>query len=209
MPNVLALSFEGFSFSSRQLFPQLLPKLLSRAALHESLTIQDALNYVSTGWPSIILITDAVVTHETEESKALLDAIVDYTKHGCTTIFMGFVAETVDHHRLNVIFKEYFQLRWRIAESAKHETTLVPVDEFMIRTSSLVQTFDAEALFLGGVPSAQTVYAGTSQTSVVAYAAFARVGLGKLGFVGDVNFGEEPEKLILAMCHLDRPEDSL
>jgi hypothetical protein len=38
----------------------------------------------------------------------------------------------------------------------------------------------------------------------VAYGAFSRVGLGKLGYIGDVNFGEEPERLILAMCHLDR-----
>jgi hypothetical protein len=44
MPNVLVLSFEGFSFSSRQLYEQLLPKLLSRANIHESLTIQDAMN---------------------------------------------------------------------------------------------------------------------------------------------------------------------
>ena len=44
MPNILVLSLEDFSFSSRQLYEQLLPKLISRAAIHESLTIQDAMN---------------------------------------------------------------------------------------------------------------------------------------------------------------------
>ncbi|KAF2270283.1 hypothetical protein CC78DRAFT_528761 [Lojkania enalia] len=186
MPNVLVLSFEGFSFSSRQLYPQLLPKLLSRATVHESLTIQDALNYVSTGWPSIILIADAVITYEMEESQRLLGAIVDFTKQGCTTIFMGFTAETVDHRRLNTIFKEEFDLRWRVAELTRHDTNLLPLDEFMIRTKCLVPAFYANALFLGKVPTSQIVYSGTSGSALTAYAAFTRVGLGKLGFIGDV-----------------------
>ncbi|KAF2730663.1 Isochorismatase hydrolase [Polyplosphaeria fusca] len=209
MPNVLVLSFEGFSFSSRQLFPQLLPKLLSRAAVHESLTIRDALHYVHSGWPSIILITDAVITLELDESQHLLDTVADYTKHGCTTVWMGFTAETVSHSRLSTIFKENFDLRWRVGDEEKLDTTLAPVEETMLRRTSLVPSFYANALFLSKVPTAQTVYAGSSPTSVIAYAAFARVGLGKLGYIGDMNFGEEAERLILAMCHMDRPEDAL
>ncbi|KAF2477414.1 uncharacterized protein BDR25DRAFT_299369 [Lindgomyces ingoldianus] len=208
MPNVLVLSFEGFSFSSRQLYQQLLPKLLSRASVHESLTIQDALNYILTGWPTVILVTDPVITSEDEDSQRLLLAVADLTKHGCTTILMGFFAAVVTD-RLNVIFKEYFDLRWRVAEYTSQDTSLLTPDENLIRTSSLVPSFYPKALFLGRVPAAQTIYVGSSGNSMTAYAAYARVGLGKLGYVGDVNFGEEPERLILAMCHLDRPEDSL
>lgn len=209
MPNVLVLSFEGFSFSSRQLYEQLLPKLLSRAAVHESLTIQDALNYISSGWPNIILVTDPIVTEESNEREQLLRAIVDFTNHGCTTILMGFFAAAVNYDRLDVIFKEYFCLRWRVSEYTKYDTRLLPVDENMMRTASLVPTFYAKALYLGHVPTAQTVYGGRTGASSNAYAAYARVGLGKLGYIGDVNFNEEAERLILAMAHLDRPDDSL
>ncbi|KAF2686230.1 hypothetical protein K458DRAFT_298936 [Lentithecium fluviatile CBS 122367] len=208
MPNVLVLSFEGFSFSSRQLFEHLLPKLLSRAVVHESLTIQDALHYISSGWPNILLVTDPIITEESDESKRLLAEVVNFTREGCTTILMGFFAAAVNYDRLDEILKDDFGLRWRVSEYTKHDTRLHSLDENLIRASSLVPTFCAKALYLGHVPTAQTIYGGRSGANPNAYAAFARVGLGKLGYIGDVNFTEEPERLILAMCHLDRPEDS-
>lgn len=78
MPNVLVLLLEGFSFSSRQLYEQLLPKLLSRGAIHESNTIQDAINYILSGWPSIILVTDPVITAQNGESQRLLAAVAEH-----------------------------------------------------------------------------------------------------------------------------------
>jgi hypothetical protein len=47
------------------------------------------------------------------------------------------------------------------------------------------------------------VYASVDANST--FAAFARVGLGKPGYIGDINFSKEVERLILAMAHLDRP----
>jgi hypothetical protein len=208
MPNVLVLSFEGFSFSSRQLYEQLLPKLLSRAIVHESLSVQDALHYISSGWPNVILVTDPVITGETEECKRALAAIVDITKHGCTTVLMGFFASAVNSDRLNTIFKDDLGLRWRVSEYTKHNTRLHTLDDNLIRVAGLVPTFYAKAVYLSHVPMAQTIYSGRSGADPNAYAAYARFGLGKLGYIGDVNFTEEPERLILAMCHLDRPEDS-
>ncbi|KAF2180801.1 hypothetical protein K469DRAFT_495082, partial [Zopfia rhizophila CBS 207.26] len=209
MPNVLVLSFEGFSFSSRQLYQHLLVKLLSRAVVHESLTIQDALNYISSGWPTVILVTDAVVTLESEDSIRLLDAVVDHTKEGCITVLMGFFSAAVEPERLDAIFKDYFDLRWKSMGQSSHRIDLFGTPNFdMIRKSSLISSFDGEACFLGKVPAPQIIYTGWHRGSndVGVYAAYTRVGLGKLGYIGDVNYGEEPERLILAMCHLDRPE---
>ncbi|KAF2653186.1 hypothetical protein K491DRAFT_694904 [Lophiostoma macrostomum CBS 122681] len=209
MPNVLVLSFEGFSFSARQLYEQLLPKLLSRAAVHESATFQDALHYIHSGWPSIILVTDAVIANGEKDSQRLLDAIADYTKHGCTTILMGFFAAAVGHDDLDDMFKKNFDLHWRVAAYTKHDTRLCAPDESLIRTSSLVKELYPKALYLSRVSNAQMVYSASAGSATHTYAALGRVGLGKLGYIGDVNFGEEPERLILAMCHLDRSEDSL
>jgi len=209
MPNVLILSFEGFSFSSRQLYEQLLPKLLSRAVVHESLTVQDALNYVSTGWPSVILVTDSGITEEEEEYQQLLSSIKECTFHGSTTIFMGVFAETVDHPRLNSVFRHHFGLPWRVADVSSHDITLLSRDECMIRTTSLAPSFYAKALYLSKVHVSQAIYSVNTGATSITYAAYGRVGLGKLGYIGDFNFGEESERLILAMSHLDRPEDYL
>jgi hypothetical protein len=207
MPNVLILSFEGFSFSSRQLYEQLLPKIISRAVVHESVTLQDAHHYVSSGWPNVILVTDPIITHEDKESRDLLAEVVKLTHQGCTTILMGFFAAAVHFGRLNEVLKE-FGLRWRTSEYTKHDTKLHVLDENSMRTTTLAPTFYAKALYLSHVSTAQTVYSGRTGADPNAYAAYARVGLGKLGYIGDVNFDEEPERLILAMCHLDRPEDA-
>lgn len=118
---------------------------------------------------------------------------------------MGLFAAAVEFDTLGDIFKQYFDLRWRATEHTTHEARLTMADESMIRTSSLVPTFVANGLYLSRVPAAQVVYVGSAGATITAYAAYARVRLGKLGYIGDTGFGEEPERLILAMCHLDRP----
>ncbi|KAF2448956.1 hypothetical protein P171DRAFT_481993 [Karstenula rhodostoma CBS 690.94] len=209
MPNVLVLSFEDFSFSSRQLYEQLLPKLLSRAAIHESLTTQDAINYILSGWPNVILVTDPVIAEESEESQKLLETVADYTKHhSCTTILMGFFVAAIETQTLDYIFKHHFHLRWKAApeEHTSHEARLIASDQSLLRTTTLVPKFVAQAAWLTQVTPAQATYLGPIERGW-AYAAFTRVGLGKLGYIGDTGFGDEPERLVLAMCHLDRPED--
>ncbi|KAH7408584.1 Isochorismatase-like protein [Phaeosphaeria sp. MPI-PUGE-AT-0046c] len=206
MPNLLVLSLDGFSASSRQMYPQLFSKILSRTAVHESLTPDDALNYIGSGWPNIILCSDP--SFADTKNRELLKAVVDWVKHGCTMICMGFFASTVEYPVMDSLFKEHFGLKWRVAAYTSHTVRLQhTVDENMIRRSSLAPKFDASAVYLGHVPTTEVVYAGGPAS--ITYAAFARIGLGKLGYIGDVNFGEEPERLILAMCHLDRPEDAL
>jgi hypothetical protein len=205
MPNVLVLSLEGFSFSARQLYEQLLPKLLSRAIVHESLTIQDALNYIHSEWPSVILVTDAVIAAETPDSQRLLKAVTDITSHGCTTILMGFFVSSIDAARITFVLNN-FGVRWEAGMSGVYDATLAIPDENSIRLAHLPKSFRPEAVWLRRVPPAQAVYVSSYAGTTFAYAALGRVGLGKLGYVGDVNFAEEAERVILAMCHLDRPD---
>jgi len=206
MPNTLVMSLEGFCISSRQLYPSLFGKVLSRSNVHESLTLDDALNYLRTGWPDIVLVSDPGITRA--KNKELLDVITDWIKDGGIILLLGFFVTTTEVTRLDSLFKEQFGLRWRVAEyDAMHDVRLYKaIDENMIRRASLVPEFQAQAVFLGHVPANEVIYTGGPKN--LAYAAFARVGLGKVGYVGDVNFGEEPERLIIAMGHLDRPEDA-
>lgn len=205
MSNVLVLSFEGFSFSTRQLYEQLLPKLLSRAIVHESLTVQDAMNYISSSWPSIILVTDSVILRD--DGRELLGAVADYTQRGHSAIFMGFFASTAEEDDLDMMFSEYFNLSWRVVKTDTYEATIAAPDPNMLRTTTLTKSFEPEAVWLRNVAPAQAIYTSPYQGVSIAYAAMARVGFGTLGYIGDSNFGNDPERLILAMCHLDREED--
>jgi hypothetical protein len=74
----------------------LLPKLLSRGNVHESLSAQDALNYLSAGLPSIILVTDPAITFDELEHGELRQALVNWTKDSGITVLMGLFAEAVD-----------------------------------------------------------------------------------------------------------------
>lgn len=153
--------------------------------------------------------TDAVIAEESEESQSLLQTVADYTtNHCCTTILMGFFVAAIETDMLDYIFKHYFELKWKASpeEPSTHEARLVASDQSLLRTTTLVPKLVANAAWLTGVPPSQAAYFGPIEKGWV-YAAFTRVGLGKLGYIGDTGFGDEPERLVLAMCHLDRPED--
>ncbi|KAF1917289.1 Isochorismatase-like protein [Ampelomyces quisqualis] len=158
--------------------------MLSRAVIYEYLTAEDALNYVGSGWRNIILVSDSGIAEE--HSRDVLTAAVKCVKNGYTMIFAGFFASTIDCKAMDVMIKEDFELRWRFVDYDMHH-----VDDHL----SLPETIPRNRRLLCHLPSSEVVY--SLNPSNLAYAAFARVGLGKLGYIGDVNFCEEVERLAL------------
>lgn len=223
MVNVLLICLSGFSFSARQYYETLLPKLLARAVVHESLCIDDALTWIRASWPRLILVTDAEITNHEPKSKELLEAIKHSTKvMGITTILMGYFADEASPECMTWIFQEQFELLWEPVTTLETEGTrydgatpttsdirvgLGSPDPHLIRMDNLVATpFTPEAVYLRRVPLGEAVYSGAAEGQIVTCAAIGRTGLGKLGFVGDVNTGEEAERAILAMGALDRSD---
>jgi hypothetical protein len=113
MPNVLALSLGVSHLTTPGLYNDLLPKLLTRAAVHEARTLEDAHRCIDAGWPSIILCTDTFITEPKDESRVLLDKVSIHTKNGCTTVLMGCFPSTVDFNLLGPFLRNNFELRWR------------------------------------------------------------------------------------------------
>lgn len=66
--------------------------------------------------------------------------------------------------------------------------------------------YKIKPLLLGGVPKEQAVSRARKQPECLASMAFATVGLGKVGYIG--RRGGKEERLVLAMCELDRPTDA-
>jgi hypothetical protein len=76
------------------LYPQVFEKMLLRAVVHESYTAEDALNYISSGWPGVILVMDSGIANP--ENRPLLIAAAKCVEDGCTMICAGSFAATVD-----------------------------------------------------------------------------------------------------------------
>lgn len=107
---------------------------------------------------------------------------------------------------LEALFKDGFGFQWELVTSENVITDLVQNDPGLLRTTVLSAIMQNQNLLLRGVPKEQAVYRARQQPERLASVAFAAVGSGKVGFIGCG--GDEVDRLVLAMCGLDRPTDA-
>ncbi|EOA81001.1 uncharacterized protein SETTUDRAFT_166407 [Exserohilum turcica Et28A] len=163
--------------------------------------------------PHAVLVTDGGIAQHGNVYAKLLD----YAHSGGILVFMG----TFSSFTRPSDFQSLFQkagLPWKAGDY--HRTTVYRNDTDTDATSSsraeLPASYSQKAVFLTGVPRKYAWYlpnassrteslvfppapiADQSQTPV----AFADLGTGKLGYVGDVNGEEGSEAVVLAMCGL-------
>jgi hypothetical protein len=88
------------------------------------------------------------------------------------------------------MFRERFELGSRFFEFTTHRIGYnLSLPETMLRKSCLLLGFEIGTLYLGEVSFSDMVYASVDTKST--FAAFARLSLGKLGYIGDIIFSEE------------------
>jgi hypothetical protein len=192
MLNILVITLAGDRSALFGISADIDHRLIQRAAVHESRTVEDAIQHITTEWPDVVLVQSSLILRGEDSSKTLRNHLIDRTRSGCTTIFMGFFA--------------HFELQWKPVRTDDVITDLVQHDPDMLRTTNLPPTIQKQALFLGGVPKEQAVYRARQQPECLASVAFARVGSGKVGYIGELR--SEADRLVLAMCGLDRSEDA-
>jgi hypothetical protein len=143
-----------------------LPKLYQRAAVRESRTVEDAFEHIETKWPNVILAQSNLVMRSEERSVELLKELVDQTRKGCITIFLGYffhVLSKVDQKRLEAIFADLFRLKWKLVKSENVITDLVTHNPNMLGTTILPLTIQTQALFLEDVSKEEAVYRARQQ----------------------------------------------
>jgi hypothetical protein len=178
--------------------------------------------------PAAILCADASLTISTRMD--LAEDATSYVRSGGTVIFMGCFSSFARWPDINVLFSR-FNVPWRSGAYTRCTMTLNP-KMTLLDTAGLATGFYQKALQVKDVAGCDAVYfpdvyredydddddeevdvearnAAALETLCVAEktqtpAAFASVGAGKLGFVGDVN--NEPHMgtrtMILRMCGL-------
>lgn len=215
-PEVVVLSLEKEPYleeSCRDLFTE----LRARADVHEITDAAEASAYfnnepVEPGNGSIVLATDAALA-KGKFLRQRSDAAI-YVRDGGTLVFGLHFASFARPSDIKSMFQA-FSLPWESGEY--HRTEFSVNNAFQtFGTADLVPRYGQKALHLQNVARQDAVYLPTassytqsrvfapgpvgdrSQTPV----AFGPCGLGKVGYVGDVNSEEETTPVVLAMCGL-------
>ncbi|KAJ0161300.1 hypothetical protein CTA2_6456 [Colletotrichum tanaceti] len=161
--------------------------------------------------PAAVLLTDQALT---EESPDVWDAVLAYVRQGGTAVAMGHFSSFVKPDNIRPFFAKA-GLDWDRGDYHRTTVTLNPQTAGGA-AARLPAQYSQKALFLKGVHPTAVLY-GPSETSVTespvfptekvadltqAAIAFAPVGNGRLGYVGDVNVEQGTDDAILAMCGL-------
>jgi hypothetical protein len=206
MPNILVLSLIGTSFFAEPRYSTLLPKILSRASVHEALTVADAKNYVQSWSPSVILVTDAVITYR--QNHDIAKALAKWVHNGGIAILMGLFAADVEWPDLNSLF-QLFQKNssrpWTMVAYSRQHVKLNRIVKGL-RTNSLSVRTHTKGMYLKDVAMDEMIYSAKSGDLHMCSTAFGQTGYGWLGYIGDMEFSEDAERTILAMCRLDEPD---
>ncbi|KAF2763487.1 hypothetical protein EJ05DRAFT_534824 [Pseudovirgaria hyperparasitica] len=203
MPQVLIISLYSKTLFNDDRYKSLLTTLLSRATVHESLNIADAAAFLSSGWPNIILVTDPVITQRRHTDFSC--ELVKWVHSGGTAIFMGRFACDVEWPDLNsllqLLHKDSVKPWAMIAYSKEH--VKIHRNITGMRTQSLPETALVRAMFLKNVQSEDMLYYHKASDRRLCSAAYAQIGLGWLGFIGNMEPDDTVQKTVIAMCRLD------
>ncbi|KAL0938128.1 triacylglycerol lipase-like protein [Colletotrichum truncatum] len=210
-PRIVAISLKYEPFFD-QTYANLFTQLLDKANVQRAKKPASALDLLhQLPPPAAVLITDQGLT---EGHPDVWDAVITYVRQGGTAIAMGHFSSFVKPDNIRPFFTKA-GLDWD--RGAYHRTTVTLNPQVAGRAAaSLPGRYSQKALFLKGVQPTAVMY-GPDRTSVTeshvfpservedlsqAAIAFAQVGNGKIGYVGDVNVEEGTDAAILVMCGL-------
>jgi hypothetical protein len=208
MPHILVLSLYGKSFFAKSQYPTLLTNLLAKATVHESLTFEDATQQIHSGSPSIILVTDPVITYR--QNHEFAKTLAKWVRNGGTAILMGAFPADVEWPDLNALFQLFqkgYTRPWCMIAYTKERVKLNTKHMVGMRIESLPARRVVRGTFIKNVERSAALYEAKNGDMRLCSAAFGQVGFGWLGYLGSMEFSEESEKVVLAMCRMDEVDE--
>lgn len=164
--------------------------------------------------PTVVLLTDAGLSQP--RHAAVWEAVVKYIREGGTAIAMGLFSGFIKP----ADFKPFFSkagLAWDMTDYHRTDVSLNPsAHDYSTFTKGMARTYSQKAVFAGNVLLGDAWYITTENSRVQSAVfpsddthrvgkspvAFARVGEGRFGYLGDVNAEPESDTAIIAMCRL-------
>jgi hypothetical protein len=162
--------------------------------------------------PAAILSADESLTISTRLT--LAQEAASYARSGGTLIFMGIFSSFTRPSDMELLFSK-FDLPWAAGDYHRTTCALNPAMKLLDK-SGMASSYSQKALHVKNVEHGDAVYLPSSEShteSAVfppravsdrtqAPAAFARVGAGKVGYVGDVNNESDTTTVVVRMCGL-------
>ena len=165
--------------------------------------------------PTTVLITDAIIT--TAQNARTWGAIINYMRQGGTAVAMGSFSSFVKLDDTKPFFSQA-GLDWDRGDY--HRTTLALNRDAVTFAvgSTLLPEYSQKALFVKNVQHHDMWYQSTEDSVTESHVfaeeaehksdqtavAFAKVGDGRFGYIGDVNSEEGSDAVVLAMCNLHK-----
>lgn len=197
-------------------YADLMNALLDKATMQRIKTPDSALKKLTANGgarPIAILITDTGMINQPRNAP-VWDAVLTYVRSGGTAVLMGHFALWAQDARVAPFFKNA-GLSWDAGAYLSTDTVLNQTAIGEVLAKRLPLKYSQKAHFLTNVAAEEIWYASEpdsvnhllvdgaeSASKHEAAAALAKVGEGKLGYLGDVNGEEETFTIVLAMCGL-------
>ncbi|XXG96706.1 hypothetical protein Hte_002996 [Hypoxylon texense] len=210
-PLILLVSLNLVSYFD-DMYASLLTQLLSKATVKRIQKQDSVIRLLSEGpRPSAVLVTDEALTRK--ENSGAWEAVLQYVRRGGTSVVMGHYPSFVKPDDVKPFFGKA-GLPW---DSASYLRTTLVLNREAVGDSlapRLPPRYSQKALSVQNVAPADAWYV-TNEDSVVESNVFAptsanvvgespvvlaRVGDGKLGYIGDVNAEEGSTTVVLAIC---------
>jgi hypothetical protein len=232
-PNILVISLD-YSDIVQKISAHLFTALRSRSNLIIATTTDDAMKALTTLFPRAVLLTDPTLTTRKLKpaSRALDDALANYVlSGGGRVILCGMFISNVSWKDFNEWILRRWGLPWQFGHYHGAEFFLNPEGKNLCRMPGLVEKYHMKVVSLIGVAEEAKIYHEIDNSWTLneilctmdseefaesippkddlaqAAVAMEKVGLGWLGYLGDVNSDEKSTPAVLAMCGLPGGEE--
>ncbi|PGH32555.1 hypothetical protein GX50_04660 [[Emmonsia] crescens] len=163
----------------------------------------------------LLLSLSPTLTSSNLSTPLYLKKAISYARHGGTVIFAGQFSNFVQRDELNQFFRSHWDLPWEFGDYQR-TTVYINPHARLVNKVRFPAAYSQKAAFLKNVPADAALHLPTEDlvTESLGFpsrpvtdrthmpVAFAAVGEGSLGYVGDTNTEEASYAVIVAMCRL-------
>lgn len=191
-------------------------KILDKANIKKAEDPQSAILCLDNDNPRAVIVTHGAYAEADPRFVALDHKFLKYVREGGTVVLGTLFSSSVKPLSFNRWMNEAWNVAWEYGNFLRTDVFLNPdCDLEGFRSDELWDSYSQKAVFLKNVGSEATVYtiSRNSRTQSSIFPAenvdvgqspvvFARVGRGRLGFIGDVNNEEGSIAVVMMMCRL-------
>lgn len=215
---IMLLSLENEDFFA-DIHAHLLSALRAKMSVIQALTSRKALKLLASPDLAGVFVTDPGVADP--KYSQVFSKLVEYAKAGGTVVIGGLFCSFISPPEMDAFFHG-LGTSWKMASYHRTTFSLNQASTLAKCNPSLTASYSMKAVHLKNVPSTDAVYVSTEDSHLESHVfpahqitdhsdvpvVYSKVGLGHVGYVGDVNAEKSSTTAILAMLKLlDAPRE--